>query len=285
MFTYRQPPNGQPQYRLTSLDPATDRVRGKRVVLDGLPFSIAVGAGSVWVTIARETRREPRPGYLLRIDPVDRRIVARIRVGPDPRDVVVADGSVWVAGEYDDTVRRIDPSTDHIVAMIHPGDGPTDLLAGEEAIWVGTEFRGYRIAKVDTRMNRVVLRRGNTTLEAVGPDGVWVGGVVHGRTALFRLDPQTARPRGAAMRLNISPFSVAIGDGQTWLARWFEPCPQTGRPFGGVWTVFRIDPRTMHRMTNPIPLAYAPIPPLIAFKSLWLAPGPAGGGLFRIRLH
>jgi hypothetical protein len=52
-----------------------------------------------------------------------------------------------------------------------------------------------------------------------------------------------------------------------------------------VWKVFRIDPHSIQRISAPVPVAYDPVTPLIAFGSGWVAPGPAAGGLFRIRLH
>ena len=87
--------------------------------------------------------------------------------------------------------------------------------------------------------------------------------------------------------LDAIPTWIAVGAGAVWLT---DAAP--GSPTGSTVTsavphsrLFRIDPRTMRPVTAPVPLAYSPTTPLIAFGSLWLAPGFGEGGLFRIRLR
>jgi DNA-binding beta-propeller fold protein YncE len=58
--------------------------------------------GSLWVA-NYDTR------YVLKIDPRRRKIVRRISVGTQPREVVLAAGAVWVSNQGSGTVSRIRP--------------------------------------------------------------------------------------------------------------------------------------------------------------------------------
>ncbi len=54
-----------------------------------LGASVAVGAGSIWVT-------DTHGGRVIRVDPASRLVVARIPVGPGPKDITADEQGVWV---------------------------------------------------------------------------------------------------------------------------------------------------------------------------------------------
>jgi streptogramin lyase len=116
--------------RVVRVDPATNQV--VKTIELGFPHDftvrMAVEEKSVWVT-------RPDEDAVVRIDPSTGRVVDLVRVGRDPRDIVVGAGAVWVASGRDGTVTRIDPGTlDTTVVEI--GGSLRDLAFGEGAVWV-----------------------------------------------------------------------------------------------------------------------------------------------------
>src|SRR5262249_28891773 len=88
------------------------------------PNGIAVGAGSIWVADSLDDA-------VARIDPVKRRVVARIPVGQTPTGVAVGGGSVWVANSQDGTISRIDPATNRVAKVIRIGGAPHHNLVAD----------------------------------------------------------------------------------------------------------------------------------------------------------
>jgi hypothetical protein len=118
------------------IDPVSDAVVGFIPTgPGGFVSDVAVGEGAVWVT--RTVRGSS--GEVLRIDPETGSIQGRIPISGDPRDVVVAEGSVWIltiVGDEDLSsleVLRIDPDIEAVVDRVPDALG---LGAGEGAVWV-----------------------------------------------------------------------------------------------------------------------------------------------------
>jgi YVTN family beta-propeller protein len=59
-----------------------------------------------------------------------------LRVGVEPRGVVFAFGSIWVALGGDDQVKRIDPARAEVVQKLSVGAGPEGITAGPQSVWV-----------------------------------------------------------------------------------------------------------------------------------------------------
>lgn len=74
-------------------------------------------------------------GSLIRLDSRLRGIVASIPVCRNALAVAYGEGAVWVACG-DDTVVRVDPSTDQAGSPIHVGSLPRGIAAGAGAVWV-----------------------------------------------------------------------------------------------------------------------------------------------------
>ena len=72
-----------------------------------------------------------------RIDPRTNRVVAVVRVGPQPGDPAVApDGTIWVPIRSNNTVAVIDPATNAVSATIQVGERPFVLWSAFGAVWV-----------------------------------------------------------------------------------------------------------------------------------------------------
>ena len=163
------------QPRVLQVDPASLRVTGQGFVGDD-PRSLAVGAGSLWVTntadgsisqVDPETARvlgNPldvggRPtnvaagggrvwvvdnfgGRLIPIDPVtggEPRTGAAIATAPHPRGIAIGFGSVWLSSGDEGTVARYDLDGGGPTATVEVGADPADVDIGGGAVWTADQ--------------------------------------------------------------------------------------------------------------------------------------------------
>jgi YVTN family beta-propeller protein len=139
---------------------------------------------------------------------------ATIQVGRQPTLVVIGQGAVWVANQFDNSVSRIDPQTNRVVATIPVPDGVADLAVGRDAIWAA----GDLVVRIDPQTNRVVatvpLGAQPSSLAATD-DAVWVTNVVDG--TITRIDPQTNQVTATIHTVG-EPVQVAANDRAVWVA-------------------------------------------------------------------
>lgn len=194
-----------------------------RLTPGGALDGVAAGFGAGWVT-------DTTDDALLRIDPVTRRVTARI---PLRGGIAAAAGgdAMWVGEQINDLL-RIDPRTNRIVARITM---PASLSGGVpmpigDAVWVVGEQRAVR---VDARTNRVtktitIARRGYAVRWATRLGGdLWMA-LSDGR--LLHLDGRTGA-REAAFRPPFVGLPAGLGGG-LFLADTSQVArldPQTGR--------------------------------------------------------
>jgi len=95
------------------------------------PRGIAVGAGSVWVTL-RDDRE------IVRIDPDTGDIQARIDLSGQPWPVAFGAGSVWVA-TLEGRLLQIDPASNAVIAEADAGPEPRTVAVGLGAVWVASQ--------------------------------------------------------------------------------------------------------------------------------------------------
>jgi YVTN family beta-propeller protein len=115
---------------LLRLDAGT-AARQAHVDLPFEPADVAVGAGSVWAT-------DQDRSAVWRIDPRTNTIVGTITVGKHPAGVEVGAGSVWVASG-DGTVSRIDPAANRVARTIEVGGTPNSVAVGSGQVWVSVD--------------------------------------------------------------------------------------------------------------------------------------------------
>ena len=131
---------------------------------------VAVGEGSVWVTgdVLNPT--------LWRIDPERTRRTVAIALPFGPDAVAVAEGTVWVANQLDDSVTRVDVRSGRVGRTIEVGHEPVALAASEGLVWVANRLGGT-VSRIDAKTNRVTatVAVGDTAEDvAVGAGAVWV---------------------------------------------------------------------------------------------------------------
>jgi YVTN family beta-propeller protein len=80
--------------------------------------------GSLWIS-------DFDASVVRRVDGRSGRVTAKVKVGPNPEDVLVAHGSVWVANHRGGTVSRVDPKRSEVSATIKVG--PAGPLGATDA--------------------------------------------------------------------------------------------------------------------------------------------------------
>ena len=279
-------------YELIRIDPltlhVTDRISLGFADTGWELAGLAVGEGSVWVSVARSKTSESdrAPGELLRIDEAAGAITDRFAVPPDPRGLAVGYGHVWLATSAG-PVARIDPATGRIVDEIDVGPGGgEDVVPAFGSLWVTTPFGQGSLLRIDPSSGNVQARFQNVTNISVGDDGIWVEGEGEPNGAIRLIDPSTNTFRGSPIGLRITPAFVAQGEGQTWLAMWVE---RTSAPSGsffdlsdGTFTIRPIDPATGKQLGAPIPMCGGPAQPVIAYGGLWF---PCSSRVFHLGLN
>jgi DNA-binding beta-propeller fold protein YncE len=230
----------QPAPAVWRIDPRSNRVAGKPARLPVDPWSLAVGAGAVWVT------PNGADGRLIRINAGTGRISARIAARPVYFGSVLAFGAGFVWTGNDDeryqrgaTVSKLNPRTSHVVGNPLVLGSPQSIAFGHGALWVA-DHTGW-LVKIDPATFKVVARH---RLD-FGPHGIVVTDAAvyvadaHG-SRLLEADPTTAAVR-RVVRLPVGPIYPAVGAGSIWsssAAVWEDETTQDDR-------VVRIDPKTL----------------------------------------
>jgi DNA-binding SARP family transcriptional activator/ABC-type branched-subunit amino acid transport system substrate-binding protein len=177
------------------------------------PWTVAVGAGAVWVTdgsraltrIDRRARSTRIPlacrldgvtvvhggvwaicgsaATVLRVDPSGRAPPLRIRIvsrpgfeSPYPIQIAAGLGSIWVLNGNTATVTRIDPQQRGIAATVPLAvdHAPLRLAVGDDAVWVaGADGTLTRIDPVTDATRSIRVARGLSDV-AVAGGAVWV---------------------------------------------------------------------------------------------------------------
>src|SRR6266567_2713289 len=109
----------------------------------GFTQTIALGAGSVWLA-------DPLAGLVLRVDPTNLRVVARIATGAITA-LAFGSGGVWAVGKPG--ILRIDPVTSRVTAMLPAAqvEGVLMVATGAGWVWAGS---AELVARLDPRLIR-----------------------------------------------------------------------------------------------------------------------------------
>lgn len=176
--------------------------------------AVAVALVAVLVTL---TTLAPPP------KPSDAKVVATVRLGGQPRDAVLAGGSLWIA-DFEGRVLRLDPATRRVRAPIRVGGTPVTIAAGGAVVWVmsvvsvdpeGTT-RSHLI-KLDARSGRIVERvavNGFGGAMAAGARGLWLVPDRH-RTNIERIDPGGSHQRTAFLP-KLGGQELAVSGQSVW---------------------------------------------------------------------
>lgn len=204
---YSVTPDGQnlTPPELARVDPGTGRVIDQVSLGPGEATGLAIGAGSVWVTMVG--RDPPFRAFVIRVDPGTMRIRTRTPVGRGAASLAVSGRSVWVVNSASNTVSRLDTISSRLLSTLPVGRHPFAIAASSGSIWVSNTADGT-VSRIDAHLNRV------TATISVGraPYGVasdshdvWVA--VLGADTVVRIDANNNRITG---RDNVHGGPLAI---------------------------------------------------------------------------
>jgi streptogramin lyase len=159
------------------IDPTTNTVVTTVSVL-GRPSGIAMGAGSVWVSLLDGTS-------VLRIDPVKHEVQQRIDTG-STNGITFANGSVWAVSGTSASVFRIDPATNKVVQTVRIRSD-AEFIGGYHELWGA----------------------------ASGPSGVWVTN--QQQNMVTHLDPTGKIVAQIPLAIGFQPYAMAVDENITWV--------------------------------------------------------------------
>ena len=190
------------------------------------PWSVAAGAGGVWVSDGSSR--------VYRIDPQSARVTGRLNLGTAIDGLAAAGNAVWAISGNAATVLRLDPGTGRVTARIsivsRPGlesPYPIAIAAGAGFLWVlnansGTVTKIDPIARGIATTINIGIDRGPIRL-AAGAGAAWVA---NGDGTLSRID-------ASSNALTYFPIAhgltdVAVAGGRVWVTAGPGPGPQAG---------------------------------------------------------
>jgi DNA-binding beta-propeller fold protein YncE len=207
-------------------------------------------------------------------------------IGDGPADLLVADGSLWVAGRG--YVARLNPADGREQARIPvPVNviGPAQLAAGAGSIWVAYQGQG-QVQRIDPTADRVIATIGLRGAPsgggiAVAGGHVWASIVSQRRGGhVLVIDPRTDRVSGPPAAVGTGPGRLDAGLGAVWVQNTSGPNATASRinpatrgvqqlsitgdltvGLGHVWALsspFGRGPRVLYRYTPRARPAYLP---------------------------
>ena len=154
-------------------------------------------------------------GEVVRIDTATNAVKARIRVGGNPEDVVLAAGAAWVPNE-NGTVARIDPATNMVTKTIQVGPDPDNAVFCRGRLWVSS-LRGPRLYVVDPGRTAFAsrMRVGTGSVGLGCGRSLWAANYNVGSS--LKID---MRRRRVVRRVSVGsePREVVLAAGSVWVS-------------------------------------------------------------------
>jgi streptogramin lyase len=163
------------------------------------------------------------------VDPRSLRVLKRIRIGPTPANLRVANGAIWVGfGRSATSVARVDPATAGIVRIPVGVQSPRSFVTGTRDVWI--QAGDHTLVRLDPSSRAVTakLSFGSTLAGgALAPDGmIWMPDKE--QNVVYRVDPEKAVvvdsfPAGAgafqAVRASGSMWVTSYAGNDVWRFR------------------------------------------------------------------
>lgn len=187
-----------------------------RIHTDGDPDWLAIGFGSVWVSV-------PKTNQIVRIDPKHDAVKARITVDEEPcYGIGVSRTWIWVLNCKSQTITRIDPDKDKVdlripVSIAPEGEG--SIAVDDSGVWFVGNEDGHSSTLVHLEQARGnTLRKtpvgADSAVVTLGFGSVWV--TSSGENRIYRVDPESGN---VVARIDVAakPRFTTIGAGSVWV--------------------------------------------------------------------
>ena len=188
----------------------------KKIQIGGDADWLAIGFGSVWVTVAKNNE-------VVRVDPVRNVVQARIAVDKEPcYGIGIGVDRVWVLNCQGKTLTRINPKTNAVdmrVPVKIDDSGEGSIAVDERYVWYASNEDGH-----SSTLSQVEVKTGRKLKGiAVGKDtgvvklafgSVWA--ISSGEGNVYRVDPAT-RKVTAMITVAEGPRFTTEGAGSLWV--------------------------------------------------------------------
>jgi len=204
------------------------------VDVGGPALGVAVGAGSVWVTVAHQG-----PGHLVRIDPRTNEITGRFPTGDGPATVAVGEGGVWVRVTSGNArLQRFDPSTGELVGE---QGGDWYVAATTDEAWGRGPDMVQRLMPTTSVTVPIISPEPSGGLPGPSPDPsarvpgagplaisgdqVWAVAIRRPERPgmLYEIDRRTGDILGVPTAVGLTPVALVVADGAVWVANFNDP--------------------------------------------------------------
>src|SRR5579859_7004863 len=188
----------------------------KKIQIGGDADWLAIGFGSVWVTVAKNNE-------VVRVDPVRNVVQARIAVDKEPcYGIGIGMDKVWVLNCQSKTLTRINPKTNAVdlrVPVKIDDGGEGSIAVDERYVWFASNDDGNAStltqmdAKTGRPLKRVAVGKDSAVVK-LGFGSVWV--ISSGEGNVYRVDP--ARGKVTAMiTVAEGPRFSTVAAGSLWV--------------------------------------------------------------------
>jgi len=199
----------------TKLDAATLPII-KKIPIGGDADWLAIGFGSVWVTVAKNNE-------VVRVDPVRNVVQARVKVDKEPcYGIGIGADRVWVLNCQGKTLTRINPKTNAVdmrVPVKIDDSGEGSIAVDERYVWYASSEDGHAstLSQVEVKTGRKlkgIAVGKDTGVVKLAFGSVWA--VSSGEGNIYRVDPAT-RKVTAMITVAEGPRFTTEGAGSLWV--------------------------------------------------------------------
>jgi virginiamycin B lyase len=188
----------------------------KKIAIGGDTDWLAIGFGSVWVTVAKNNE-------VVRVDPVRNVVQARIAVDKEPcYGIGIGVDRVWVLNCQGKTLTRINPKTNAVdmrVPVKIDDSGEGSIAVDERYVWYGSNEDGHSatLSQVEVKTGRKlkgIAVGKDTGVVKLAFGSVWA--VSSGEGNIYRVDPATKKVT-AMITVAEGPRFTTEGAGSLWV--------------------------------------------------------------------
>jgi ABC-type transport system substrate-binding protein/predicted Ser/Thr protein kinase len=208
---------------VVKIDPAANLIT-HRTVLHGWVSDLAVGGGSVWVSIVPD-------GIVYRLSEDDLSVRGDEPASPDPERISFGAGNLWVANAAAKKVSRIEQVSGAREALATHGAEPTTALYHDGLVWVGAAPALPALAPIAGQELHVA---GGGVPFDPAHNGLWDEQVLYATCAKLLNYPDSDGPAGARLHPEIAAAMPSVSpDGRTYtfrIRRGFRFSPPSNEP-------------------------------------------------------
>jgi streptogramin lyase len=184
-----------------------------KIHIGGDPDWLAVGFGSVWVSV-------PKTDEIVRINPVSNTIQARIKVSGEPcYGIGIGKTHVWVLTCKGQTLERIRPWDNKVDAKtpVHVAPhGEGAIAVAQNAVWYVGNQNGHsaELVRLTGSTPRITEVGTDSAVVNAAFGSIWV--TSSGESKVYRVDPAQQRVI-AKISVPAGPRFTTVGGGSIWV--------------------------------------------------------------------